>query len=167
MRGGFDDARRNLPAAGGAAMSRRLTAALGLGLWLAAVGGLAALAATARPEPANPASPHYVVFYFHGKFRCPTCLKIERLAAEAVRDAYADYLDQGKVQWRAVDIDRPEHRHYSAEFELETSTLAVARLNGDKVAGYAKLERVWELVDGDETEFARYVQDAIDRFMAE
>ncbi len=148
-------------------MNRRRTAALGLGLWLTAVSGLAVLAADAQPAKPAPAAVRFVVFYFHGKFRCPTCLKIERLAAEAVRDAYADYLEQGTVQWRAVDIDRPEHQHYSDEFRLETSTLAVARMDGDRVLAYAKLERVWELVDGDETEFARYVQDAIDRFMAE
>jgi len=148
-------------------MNRRLTAALGLGLWLSAVLIIVVFAADAQPAKPAPAAVRYVVFYFHGKFRCPTCLKIERLAAEAVRDAYADYLEQGTVQWRAVDIDRPEHRHYSDEFRLETSTLAVARMDGDRVLAYAKLERVWELVDGDETEFARYVQDAIDRFMAE
>jgi len=167
MHDGVGKAGRGVSAEGGAAMRRRLVATLCLGLWLTVVSGLAVLAADAQPAQPAPAAARYVVFYFHGKFRCPTCLKIEQLAAEAVRYAYADYLEQGKVQWRAVDIDRPEHRHYSDEFELETSTLAVARLNGDKVAGYAKLERVWELVDGDETEFARYVQDAIDRFMAE
>lgn len=167
MRDGYSDARRELPAEGGAAMNRRLTAALGLGLWLAAAGGLAALAAAAQPEAANPASPRYVVFYFHGKFRCPTCLKIERLSADAVRDAFADYLERGHVEWRAVNVDQPEHAHYSDEFKLESSTLAVARVSGDQVLGYVKLDRVWELVDGDETVFARYVQDAIDRFMAE
>jgi len=148
-------------------MNRSLMATLGLGLWLAAAGGFAALAAVNQPDLVKPASPRYVVYYFHGKFRCPTCLKIERLSAEAVRDAYADYLERGALEWRTVNVDQPEHRHYSKDFQLETSTLAIVRVNGNQVLAYVKLERVWELVNGDEMEFANYVQEEIARFMAD
>jgi hypothetical protein len=147
-------------------MSRRRNAIFCLGLWLTAALGLAAQATESQPVKTEPATPRYVVYYFHGKFRCPTCLKIERLSAEAVRDAYADYLDRGLLEWRAVDVDQPGQRHYSDDFKLETSTLVVARVSGNKVLAYVKLERVWDLVNGGEIEFANYVQEEIERFMA-
>jgi hypothetical protein len=148
-------------------MIRRRTAILGLGMAILFALGSGAALAEAVSALKEPAHPLFVVYYFHGKLRCPTCLKIERLAGQAVQEAYADSIDSGSLEWRTVDVDRSENRHFSEEFKLDSSTLAVARISGVKVLAYKKLERVWQLVDGDENEFARYVQDEIERFMAE
>lgn len=121
----------------------------------------------AGPEPASRSteSSRVKVFYFHGKFRCPTCLKIEQLSARAVREAFPDELKRGSLEWRVVDVDRPENRHFDQEFALESSTLAIARYDGDKLRKYVKLEKVWELVDGDEVLFTSYVRDEVRQFV--
>lgn len=119
-----------------------------------------------KPAPKS-GNAHFIVYYFHGKFRCPTCLKIERLSGQAVRDAYADYLERGGMEWRPVDVDRPENRHFSKDFDLETSTLVVARVEGGRMRTFRKLEKVWDLVDEDERKFVTYVWDEIDRFVGE
>lgn len=137
---------------------------IGLILGIMSLGMSAAAPEATSPAPAKPA---VKVFYFHGKFRCPTCLKIEKLSAQAVREAFPDELKRGLLEWRAVDVDTPENHHFDQEFALESSTLAVARYDGNKLRKYVKLEKVWELVEGDEPNFAAYVKEEIERFMAE
>lgn len=147
-------------------MRRRLVAILCLGLWLTAASGLAVLAADAQPAKAAPAAARYVVFYFHGKFRCPTCLKIEQLSARTVREAFEEQMGRGFLEWKAVDIDRPENQHFSADFDLSSPTLVVARFEGAEVRAFQKLDKVWELVEGDERKFETYVFGEIDRFLS-
>lgn len=151
---------------GGAAMRWRLAAVLGLCLWLTAVLSCAVLATDARPAAPASAGARYVVYYFHGKLRCPTCLKIEQLAARTVREAFEEQMDRGSLEWQAVDIDRPENRHFSADFDLSSPTLVVARFEGGKMGEFQKLDKVWELIEGDERKFETYVFGEIDRFLS-
>jgi len=137
---------------------------IGLVLGLLSVGLPTAGAEASRPVPAKSG---VKVFYFHGKFRCPTCLKIEKLSAQAVQDSFRDEQKRKVLEWQAVDVDAPENRHFDQEFALESSTLAVARYDGGKLRKYVKLERVWELVEGNEQTFLTYVREEIERFMAD
>lgn len=148
-------------------MNGRKLNRLQLGGLLIVVLGIGLLAAGSEPASRSTGSSRVKVFYFHGKFRCPTCLKIEQLSARAVREAFQDELKRGSLEWRAVDVDRPENRHFDQEFALESSTLAIARYDGDKLRKCVKLEKVWELVEGDERLFADYVRNEVERFMGE
>lgn len=109
---------------------------------------------------------HFVVYYFHGKFRCATCLKIERLAGQVVREAFVDPITRGLLDWKAVDVDLPDNKHYATEFELSSPTLIVARFESGKVQEFRKLDRVWQFVDADERKFESYVFEEIDRFIS-
>ena len=126
----------------------------------------AALGATAG-VPKNPGNARFVVYYFHGKFRCPTCLKIEQLSAQTVRESFEDQMGRGLLEWKAVDVDQPENKHYSTEFDLSSPTLTVARMEGGRVQSYKKLDRVWQLVEGDQRKFELYLLEEIERFMSQ
>ena len=48
------------------------------------------------------------VFYFHLTRRCVTCQAVENVSREAVSEIYADEIKQGKVIFRALNIEDKE-----------------------------------------------------------
>jgi hypothetical protein len=48
------------------------------------------------------------VFYFHLTRRCVTCQAVENVSREAVSEIYADEIKQGKVTFRALNIEDKE-----------------------------------------------------------
>ena len=115
--------------------------------------------ATAKPANEKQA-PVLVAYYFHGTMRCPTCLKMEQYAREAIEEKYASEIDNGRVSWEAVNYDEPANEHFLKEFELVASTLVVVSNGPSDKRTWRKLERTWDLV-GDEAAFKRYVVDEV------
>ena len=106
------------------------------------------------------------VTYFHGSSRCPTCLRIEAYAEEAVQSRFEDEPAGGTVRWHSVNYDLPENAHYLDDYRLIAPTVVVAhRRDGQEVA-WQNLDRVWELV-GDQPAFAAYIQEGVDSYLAE
>jgi predicted outer membrane protein len=58
------------------------------------------LAVPASAADPTATTPEYVVYYFHGQFRCETCLKIEAWAKDAVSEGFARELKAGNLAWR-------------------------------------------------------------------
>ena len=116
-------------------------------------------AAATTPEPAG--APHVVrVYYFHGRARCATCLKIEALSSAAVSNGFAQAVRDGKVIWDVVDTDEPENKHFVNDYQLYTKSLIVVDMVGDKQVRWKNLSDIWTLVR-DEAAFTRYVQDEV------
>jgi hypothetical protein len=122
--------------------------------------------ATGTPATKPAAPPHQVVaYYFHNTQRCMTCNKIERLAEEALREAFAGPLEQGTLEWRTVNMERPPNLHYIEDYELVTSSVVLVDLRDGEQRDWTNLEKVWQLVHEDEAEFKRYVAEAARRYL--
>ncbi len=114
--------------------------------------------------PADSAGKKFVVYYFHGNYRCPTCLKLEKLSREAVKENFKKELTSGLVEYKAVNVDTPENRHFVNDFGLFTKSLVVVEEDGGKVKRYKNLQKIWELVR-DEVAFNSYVKDEVKGFI--
>jgi hypothetical protein len=99
-----------------------------------------------------------IACYFHGGMRCKTCLAIEKNAEDALRAAYPDAFASGKVQWRTVNFDDPEHVHYKEEYDLYTSSLVLIDVHDGAERDWKLLERTWDLV-WEEEAFDAYVEN--------
>jgi hypothetical protein len=100
-----------------------------------------------------------VAYYFHGSHRCPTCRTIESLAHTSLQDE----IDLGRIQWRMVDYDLPQNKHFSDDFELYSPSLVLVHENQGRVASWKNLERVWSLTDKPD-QFAEYVHGELASF---
>ncbi len=111
------------------------------------------------PQAAGSSSPadRVVAYYFHATVRCVTCRTIESYSREAVEQAFAKELKDGKLEWKLVNIQLPENRHFIREYQLYTRSLVIVKVRGGKQVEWRNLEKVWELL-GDKAEFLRYVQ---------
>jgi hypothetical protein len=109
---------------------------------------------------AETAAPIIRVYYFHRTMRCPSCEKIESLARMAVEEGFAGELAMGGMQWRIVNIDEPQNKHFEDDYRLQAQSVIVSELRGGKETRWKNLEKVWDLLD-DDARFVRYVQDEI------
>jgi hypothetical protein len=102
------------------------------------------------------ARPTVVAYYFHRNQRCDTCRAIEAGSYTALADKYQEAMDEGRLEWKAVNLDDPKNEHFIEDFELSSNGLVVALRKGGAVEEYKTLHEVWELVR-DEPSLQRYV----------
>jgi hypothetical protein len=137
-----------------------------IALLLYAVLGLAICGCT-KSEPVSSSSVAPVseaaqlkVYYFHRTIRCPSCEKIEALAQKAVEEGFAGQLADGKMQWRVINIDDPQNKHFEDDYRLQAQSVVLSEMRAGKETRWKNLEKVWDLLD-DDAGFVRYVQDEI------
>lgn len=106
-----------------------------------------------------------VAYYFHRTARCPTCLSIEQQAREAIEEGFITEMEDGSLEWRAVNLDEAGNEHFATDFEVAGSSLVLAATDGVTATRRVNLERVWELVE-DPGAFKEYVWSELTEFMA-
>ncbi len=104
-----------------------------------------------------------IVYYFHGTFRCPSCLQIEAWSFDAIQENFAHALEEEAMAWKTIDIDKPENRHFLEEYDIAAQALIIVEMAGKKQKRYKKLEKVWEYLS-DQQAFYNYVTDEINKF---
>ena len=107
-----------------------------------------------------------VVYYFHATRRCWTCKTIEAYSEEAIRSGFAEQLGSGAMEWRTVNIDKPENQHFVDDFQLATRTVVLVRVVDGVNKEWKRLDRVWELVR-DKPAFVDYIWDNTNDFLAD
>ncbi len=128
-------------------------------------------AVTAQPEkkassaPAATDAPRkFVVYYFHGDFRCDNCKKIEQYSREAVEKYFADQLKSGELEFKVVNMDRPENQHFIQDYQLYSSSLVLVEYKGMSQVRWKNLAKVWDNLD-DQEAFYDYVKTEIQKYM--
>ncbi len=117
-----------------------------------------ALAAEDKPRT------KFIVYYFHGSFRCYTCTNMEKYSKEAVEVNFKDAVASGKLEFKTVNVDKRENEHFVKDYSLYTKTLIISMVEGNKEVKYKNLDKIWQLA-GDKQRFVDYVVDQIKEFM--
>ena len=107
-----------------------------------------------------------IVYYFHGTFRCPTCRTIEQYSLEAIQTYFAKELGSGKLEFRPVNMEEPEHKHFIQDYQLVTRSLVLSLMSDGKETKWKNLTDVWKLVR-DKDKFFQYVKDEVEQFLKE
>jgi hypothetical protein len=123
-------------------------------------------AASAEDGVATAPTDGVVVFYFHGNVRCATCKKIEAYADEAIRENFADGLQDGALTWKVANVEEPENRHYVQDFQLVTRSVVLAEFADGKVVRWKNLDKVWQLIRNQDS-FSAYIVDETSAFLGE
>ena len=123
-----------------------------------------AVATTASPQAAEDASEGVVLYYFHGYRRCYTCRTIEKYLAEVVDTFFPEEIAAGALEWRPVNIEEPQNKHFTRDFGLVSSSAVIAEMKGGVVERSKNLDLVWELVR-DKPAFMEYVKSETEGFI--
>jgi len=130
-------------------------------------GPVAAQAATASFSPdSEPASEPGKVLacYFHVTVRCTTCRAIESYSKEVIHARFAKELASGRLEWRLVNVQLPENRHFINAYQLFTKSLVLVRTLNGRQKEYKVLNDTWELV-GDKSAMQNYVEKEVRGFL--
>jgi len=119
----------------------------------------------AAKKPAPPAQGDKIIaYYFHVTVRCHTCRTIERYSGEALKEAFPNELANGKIEWRPVNVQLPENRHFIKDYKLFTRSLVYVLVKDGKQVKYKVLGKTWELV-GQEKWFKDYVKQEMRKYL--
>jgi len=106
----------------------------------------------------------FVAYYFHGDFRCDNCRKIEQYSREAIEKYFADQLKSGELEFKVVNMDRPENQHFIQDYQLYTRSLVIAEFKGTTQVRWKNLAEVWNNLD-DQEAFHDYVKTEIQKYL--
>ncbi len=105
-------------------------------------------------------------YYFHGAFRCPTCMTMEKYSREAIETNFKDELSSGEVEFKVVDVEKKGNEHFAKEYSLYTKSLVLSLVEGGKEVKYKNLDKIWEYVR-DRQRFIAYVTQEMDKYLKE
>ena len=118
---------------------------------------------TASPV-AKKASKKFVAFYFHGKFRCTNCKRIEQYSSEAIEKYFSKQLKTERLVFNVINIDLLENKHFIEDYQLYTKSLVIAEFKDGKQVKWKNLTRVWDYLN-DRDKFYEYVRSEIQKYM--
>lgn len=116
------------------------------------------------PAQAEKARQTVTVFYMHATIRCVTCNTIEKMTRDLLESQFSTELAEGILVWRDVDFQKNEA--LAGQFAVVSSCVVVARMEGNTVADFKRLDEVWTLMD-DPPAFNTYIADAIQFLLAQ
>jgi len=105
-----------------------------------------------------------VVYYAHTNVRCVTCNAIERQANDALKSQLADQLAAGTVVWQTKNFQQDET--FARRYGIASSVVLVVARDGEKEAGFNRLDQVWSLVD-EPVKFEKYIAEAVRAWLPE
>ena len=109
---------------------------------------MAIIIGPATNAPAAPEGEKVILYFFHGDIRCTTCLAFEKFSREALAEFSKEEQD-GRIEWREVNFDRPENKHFIKDFALFDKGVVLARERGGQVIRWKNIEEVWDLYDNE------------------
>ena len=112
-----------------------------------------------RPAPSQPQTGEtkVVAYYFHVNVRCTTCRAIETYSREVIEQKLGTEIAKGRLQFKLVNVQIEENRHFVKDYQLFTKSLVLVRFDKGRQAEYKVLNDTWELV-GDKPAMQAYVE---------
>lgn len=121
--------------------------------------GLSSKAYSADLEtPKAESTSQVIAYYFHGKARCYTCKLIEAYTEEAIRTGFPTALEDGELEWKVINMETSENKHFMNDYKLYTKSVVISKLKDGTETNWKNLERVWELTRN-KPAFIAYIQD--------
>ena len=123
-------------------------------------------AAQSVPPAPEAKNAKIIAYYFHGTYRCHTCLNIEKYSYEAIEKYFSKELQNKTLEFKPVNVEEPENRHYVQDYQLFTKSLVIAIHKDKKQVKWKNLADVWTYVN-DKEKFYQYVKDEIEKLLKE
>ena len=103
------------------------------------------------------------VYYFHGTKRCYTCNNMEKFTKEAMEKAYPKEVAAGTIQFRSVNVDKPENEHFVTRFNMRGKVVVLTWPDKDGKLRFKKLDKVWTHIRSKDA-FITYIQAGMKEF---
>jgi len=95
--------------------------------------------------PSKPAD-KVIVYYFHSTSRGFSCRLMESLAEEVVKTEFGADLRRARLEFRSVNTDKPQNRHFINDYGLHTQSIVLSEFRGGREVRHKILVRIWALL---------------------
>lgn len=119
--------------------------------------GRASSSRSPESPPSQSDQTKVIAYYFHVTARCTTCRTIESYSREVIEQKFGGDIARGHLQFKVVNVQSPENRHFVKDYQLFTKSLVLVRFENGRQAEYKVLNDTWELV-GDKQAMQGYVE---------
>ncbi len=106
-----------------------------------------------------------VVYYFHGKRRCPTCLGIQETISKTIQERFVAEITSAALSFVEVNYDEPENRHFVKDFNLSFSTMVIVANKGQETIKWENLNQVWDFAHNQQA-LTEYTEKNIRSYLA-
>lgn len=134
-----------------------------VGYAASAMGGSPA-AITVKSDPPKPS--HLIVYYFHGDFRCSSCIKIEQYTIESIENNFKDKIESGQIVLKVINVDAKGNDHYEKDYQLYTKSVIVSLIKNNKQVKWKNLAKVWDNLNN-KPAFMNYIKDEVSQYLKE
>ncbi|MBN1577802.1 MAG: hypothetical protein JW913_14675 [Chitinispirillaceae bacterium] len=110
--------------------------------------------------PAHQQQQKIIVYYFRGTMRCPTCYKLETYTKSEVEASFADMIENGKLEWKTVNVEEPGNKHFGDDYKLYTKSVIVSMVKDGRESSWKNLDKIWQLVH-EEGKYRHYIRDEV------
>ena len=117
-------------------------------------------------KPSAASENQVIAYYFHGTFRCSSCLKIEQYSKEAIEKYFGNELKSGKLVFKVINVEEKGNEHYINDYQLYTKSLVLSLVKDGKEIKSGNLKKVWEYL-GNREKFYEYVKSNVDSYLGE
>lgn len=125
-----------------------------------------ATAATAAPSQGPQPAATVDATYFRYEYRCHSCVKLERWAAQAIQVGLKDSIKTGRLKWGTMDMESKQGAALVDKIGLMNKNVVLMEMRGGKMIRSKELTNTWKLLR-DSTAFANYVKGETMAFMKE
>jgi thiol-disulfide isomerase/thioredoxin len=113
---------------------------------------------------AEPPADRIVVMYFHRTQRCPTCMRMEAYARQALQEAFPEQLQAGQIAFYSIDFQDPQNARLTKAYQVSAPSLIVVRVVNHKGVEFKNLQEIWLKVR-DQKEYFQYVQKEVGGYL--
>jgi hypothetical protein len=106
----------------------------------------------------------YIVYYFRTTGRCHSCIQMEKMTKETIEQDFAKEVKSGLVEFRSVDVETPQNKHYIKDYSLYTKSVIISEVKNGKEVRWKNLDQIWRKL-GREYEFRLYITQEVRTFM--
>ncbi len=99
------------------------------------------------------------VFVFHRTQRCISCITMGKFAEKTVVERFGKELQDGRIEFREINVDDPQNEALSAKFHAAGSSLFTNAIRGETEDIQEDIA-AWRLL-GDESAFKNYLANKI------
>lgn len=104
------------------------------------------------------------IIYFHGEFRCHTCLQIESFIKETIQTRFSKEVKDGLTVLEIINFDEKNNTHYLDKYNLYNQTLIISRYENGKEKEWKSCEDIWKLT-GNKVKFMEYVTKEVKDYL--
>jgi hypothetical protein len=102
----------------------------------------------------------FIVYYFHGNARCPTCYKLENYAKSVVETDFSGAIKNGKLEWKTVNVEDKGNEHFSDDYKLYTKSVIISTQKDGAQVSWKNLDKIWQLI-GDQNRYMEYIRKEV------